>query len=246
MHVSLLHVAFQTVNFLVLVYLLQRFFYRPILSVIAERKQKVLRDQEAASAEKLAAEKLQAEFLAKLAALEDDKQRVLHDALARAESEAASLRREMEKKIESERVRQQSLLKNERSEVERQLKEQSVRLGLSIAERLLRDGAVVVDPLAAVQTALAKVAGFAEPDQQRLWAEVRLHGAELASAEPMSDAAIAQAQAAIESACGGPVRCVTHIDPKLMLGVELRLGHLSFALHLRAGLAKVQSELLST
>ncbi len=246
MHVSLLNVAFQTVNFLVLVYLLQRFFYRPILAVIAERKQKVAKEQEAAAAEKLAAEKLKAEFLAKLAALEDDKQRVLHAALVQAESEAAGLRREMTQKIESERVRQQSLLKNERLEVERQLKEQSVRLGLSIAERLLRDAAVVTDPLVAVQTALSQIAGFAEPEQHRLWAEVRLHGAELTSADPLSDQALAQTKAAIEKACGGPVGFVAHVSPKLLYGVELRLGHLSFALHLLAGLGKVQSELVAT
>lgn len=245
MHVSLLHIAFQTINFLVLVFLLQRFFYKPILGVIAERKQKIAREQELAASEKQAAEKLKADLQNKLQAIEDDKQRVLQQALVQAESQAASLRREMEQKIDGERARQTALLQSERSDVEQKLKEQSVRLGLLIAERLLREGAVVSDPLVAVHRALGQIEALPSSEQGRVWTELRLHGADLTSVDALSVTQVAQVKAAIESACQHPVSLTTQTEPKLLWGVELRLGHLSFAFHLHAGLAKVQSELLT-
>ena len=93
MQISLWNVALQTINFLVLVVLLQRFLYRPILAVIAERKQKVAREQEAAASVRQQAEQLKQEYQDKLAALQDDKQRVLSQAHAQAEVELAERRR---------------------------------------------------------------------------------------------------------------------------------------------------------
>ena len=69
MHISLWNVALQTINFLVLVFLLQRFLYRPILAVIDERKRKVALEQAAAVTDRQQAERLKQEYLDKLAAL---------------------------------------------------------------------------------------------------------------------------------------------------------------------------------
>ena len=96
MHISLWNVAFQTINFLVLVFLLQRFLYKPILAVIDERKRKVAKEQEAAVTERQQAERLKQEYLDKLAALEDEKQGVLQLAHKQAEVETLSLRRTIE------------------------------------------------------------------------------------------------------------------------------------------------------
>lgn len=244
MQISLWNVALQTINFLVLVVLLQRFLYRPILAVIAERKQKVAREQEAAASVRQQAEQLKQEYQDKLAALQDDKQRVLSQAHAQAEVELAERRRIVEQQLTDLQTRQTALLKSERVEVERQLREQAVQLGLSVAERLLCDGAVVVDPVAAAQLALRKVAELSKPEQERFFSDLVRHGGELISAQEPSSFQVQAIAAELTTAAGTAIQLTTRVDAKLVQGVELRLGHLSFALHLQAGLARVRAELL--
>ena len=180
----------------------------------------------------------------KLAALQDDKQRVLSQAHAQAEVELAERRRIVEQQLTDLQTRQTALLKSERVEVERQLREQAVQLGLSVAERLLCDGAVVVDPVAAAQLALRKVAELPKPDRERFFQELVRHGGELISAQEPSSFQVQAIAAELTTAAGTAIQLTTRVDAKLVQGVELRLGHLSFALHLQAGLARVRAELL--
>ncbi len=242
MHISLWNVAFQTINFLVLVFLLQRFLYKPILAVIDERKRKVAKEQEAAVTERQQAERLKQEYLDKLAALEDEKQGVLQLAHKQAEVETLSLRRTIEAQFDELRAKQTALLQQERDQAERELRQQAVQLGLVIAERLLQDGAVVVDPLIAVQSALRQVANLTSSERERFVIELRRHGAELYTTSAVSSGQLAAIQRELTVVAGGEVMVTTRLAPKLRVGVELRLGHLSFALHLLAGLAKVQAE----
>jgi F-type H+-transporting ATPase subunit b len=244
MHISLWNIALQTINFLVLVFLLQRFLYKPILAVIAERRQKVAHEQEAAALERQQAEQLKQDYLDKLAQLENEKAGVLQLAQKQAEVETAELRRGIEAQLADLQVRQTARLKSEREQVERELREQAVKLGLGIAERLLRDGAVVVEPLLALQLALRKVAALPEPERERCLGELRRHGGELTTITELSAPQREQLDRELAAACGVEVKLVTHVDPKLLQGVELRLGHLSFSLHLQAGLERVKLEIL--
>ena len=128
MHISLWNVALQTINFLVLVFLLQRFLYRPILAVIDERKRKVALEQTAAVTERQQAERLKQEYLDKLAALEDEKQGVLQLAQKQSEVETSALRKTIEAQFDELRAKQTALLERERNEVERELRQQAVQL----------------------------------------------------------------------------------------------------------------------
>ncbi len=244
MHISLWNVALQTINFLVLVFLLQRFLYRPILAVIDERKRKVALEQAAAVTERQQAEQLKQEYLDKLAALEDEKQGVLQLAQKQAEVETSELRKKIESQFDELRAKQTALLDRERNEVERELRQQAVQLGLVIAERLLQDGAVVADPLSAVQTAVRKIATLSLAERERLVIELRRHGAELHVTSEVSPTQLAAIRSELAALAGVEVALTTRLEPKLRVGVELRLGHLSFALHLAGALAKVQAETL--
>lgn len=246
MHVSLLNVVFQTINFLVLVFLLKRFLYGPILAVIAERKQKIQREQEATASEKREAEALKAEFVQKLAVFADEKQALRNQALAEAETEASAFRTAMELKFDSERARQNVLLENERTKVQKQLEQHALELGLLIAQKLLSSKAVETNPLEAVRFSLSQITALPQAEQDSVFSSVRQNGAELASVSPLENELVRLAEHELSRACGGTVSLACTVEPKLLWGLELRLGHLSFALHLSEALRKVKTELFPT
>jgi alternate F1F0 ATPase, F0 subunit B len=70
-------VAAQIINFLILVWLLKKFLYKPILKTVEEREKKIVAQLKEAEAIKAEAEKEQAEFLQKNDAFEQEKQALM-------------------------------------------------------------------------------------------------------------------------------------------------------------------------
>ena len=83
--------ALQAANFLVLVWLLQHFLYRPVQAIIMERQQQADGVLAAADATRAVAERLRSELEEQRAALERDRHQAVEEALARARVEAAAL-----------------------------------------------------------------------------------------------------------------------------------------------------------
>ena len=84
-------VVAQTVNFLVLVWLLKRFFYRPILNAIDAREQRIAAALAEADAKKLAGDQEREEFQRKTHELEQPCAAILSQALDEAQAERQRL-----------------------------------------------------------------------------------------------------------------------------------------------------------
>lgn len=245
MQISLWNLGFQTVNFLLLVFLLRRFLYQPILAIIDERKQKVARELQVADQANAEAAALRQQYQDKLASLEAEKQQILRAAQQQAESDAASLRKATESQLDELRSRQSSLLIREREEAERALTSHALHIGLKLAEKLLLDEAIARDPLPALQTVLRRLDALPASERERLLSSLIQQGAELVSVGEVSEAERVALQATLSSWAGQSIALAIRVDPSLVVGVEWRVGHLSFALHLRASLEKVRAETLS-
>ena len=113
MSVSWWTIALQAINFLVLVWLLHRFLYRPALAVMARRKKLVEEAFEKADQAKQAAEAEQNRFKAREAELDESRQALL----TRTHAEIAADR---EKVISEARTQADTLL----DETRRQLLEE--------------------------------------------------------------------------------------------------------------------------
>jgi F-type H+-transporting ATPase subunit b len=244
MQISLWNLGLQTVNFLVLVFLLRRFLYQPVLAIIDERKQKVARELQVADQAKAEAAALRQQYQDKLESLEDEKQQILRAAQQQAESDAASLRKATESQLDELRSRQSSLLIREREEAERALTSHALNIGLKLAEKLLLDEAIVRDPLSSLQTVLRRLDALPLSERERLLSSLIQQGAELVSVQAVSDVERVELQTKLSSWAGQSIALATRIDPSLVVGVEWRVGYLSFALHLRAGLEKARAETL--
>jgi len=129
--------ALEALNFLVLVWLLKRFFYRPVLAVIEARQAataKTIMDAEAVRRE---AEGLKSEYQRHLA--EVDKERAA--AKARLDENIAAERAArgiaLEAEIAEERRRREALEAREHSELELALERKAIAISVRFATRLL-------------------------------------------------------------------------------------------------------------
>ena len=84
-------VAAQLLNFLVLVWLMKRFLYKPILAAIAAREKLIAGELADAAARQGAAQQLGAEFAAKSTAFDQQRAALLAEAVAAAQASNAAL-----------------------------------------------------------------------------------------------------------------------------------------------------------
>lgn len=232
-------VALQAVNVLVLVWLLGRFFWRPLAAMIEQRRAAIARDLDAAAAERAAAvqareqaqaedTRLQAERATRLAAVQAEA-----DALRAAEAErmreqAAALRAaaaaEAARQAEAGEARQRALAE---------------ALAVDIAGRLAArlDGPAVRD---AFRAWLLSALEALEPAQHEA---LRRQGVELVSAAALDADERARCAEGLARVLGGAPAVQWRVDPALIAGLELRAPGLRVSNSWRADLDAMRRSL---
>lgn len=139
MSIDWITVAAQIVNFLVLIWLLKRFLYRPILDGIDAREKEIAERMGEAERIRVAAEEAKAEFEASSGKLRAGREGVLEATRQAAEAERGTLLAEARERLASERA----ALAEQRTEEARRYSEELHREGaralLSLTRKALKD-----------------------------------------------------------------------------------------------------------
>jgi len=128
---------FEVINFLVLMWLLKHFFYRPVLAVIEKRQAETAKTIADAAAMRREAEGLKSECLGRLAGV--DQERAAARAGLAEEIAAERTRRlaAVEAEVNADRQRRQMLEAREKSEREAALEREAVTIAARFASRFL-------------------------------------------------------------------------------------------------------------
>ena len=215
MHLDPWTLALQTVNVLVLVWLLARFLFRPVAAVIAARRQaadKLLADAEAVRQHALD----EATALARQRdGLASEGQHIIADARAAAEAERATLlQHAAEAAARTQADARQAMARDERAMSET-LEREAGDLAVTIATRLLQRL-----PPQALNRAFVQAAAETLTTHP---ARASLAGAELdlCSAVPLDAAAQADSRDILTRAIGGKPQVSFRTDPALIAGIEI-------------------------
>jgi len=129
----------QAANFLILVWLLRRFLFKPVNAIVARRKEELARGVAEASAETQTALKLQRDLQAQRAGIEAERQKALEEQRVQLAAE----RKKMidEARAEAEKIRTQAAMQlgEERAAAAQELFSRTIELAVDLAQRLLRE-----------------------------------------------------------------------------------------------------------
>jgi F-type H+-transporting ATPase subunit b len=232
--------GFQAVNVAILIWILARFFWRPLAAMIEQRREAANRILAEAEAKRGEAEAALAEAVKARAGFAAEREAVLAAARAAAEEESATRRAESDRRAGEIEAAARVGMAAERQAAERAFAERAARLSLEIAGRLAGrlDAAVVraafLDGLVATIRAL--------PDEKRGNAAFG-EDLEILSASPLPPDEQAAAERRIAEAFGGGVEVGFAVDPALVAGFELRGAHLIVANNWRADLDRLKTEI---
>jgi F-type H+-transporting ATPase subunit b len=132
-------VGAQIVNFIVLVWLLKRFLYKPILSAIHVREQRIKDEFADAARQKAETDHAREDLSIKDKAFDSERAALLTQAVADAAREHDRLLSEARIEVDALRAKQQALLQNERQARNDQLTRMVTAEVFAIARRALQD-----------------------------------------------------------------------------------------------------------
>lgn len=132
-------VAAQILNFLVLIWILKRFLYQPVLRVIGERQASVQKSLSDAAALREQATAELANLESERDTLRQERDAALREARSEANAERQRLTEEARAEFEAARKRWRNALDREQAEFQRELSEKAHTEVIAIADKLLRD-----------------------------------------------------------------------------------------------------------
>lgn len=241
MHLDWSTLALQTINVLVLLYLLKRFLFHPVADIIAARRQAAERILTEADTARQEAQASAAELARRAESDSVEAEAMRAAAQASADAERQRLLAEANEEVTRVRAAAARALRRDRVRLRRELQDEARDLAGTIAARLLArlPGAAATSAiLAGLDDLLAAL-----PDEQRLALATGARPLEVVSAAQLDEADRTACAALLTRRLGLSVPPRFRTDPALIAGIELRGDHAVLRHSWQAELERVAQEL---
>jgi F-type H+-transporting ATPase subunit b len=219
-------VAAQALNFLILVWLLRRFLYKPVLAAIDAREKKIAATIAAAAAQESTAQAASEELRKRSAAFDAERAGVMQKAVAEGAVERQHLIDSAHQDAQLLRAKLSQALAAERAELAHQLSLRTQAEVFALTRKALSELAGVALEERMIEVAVERLGALAEP--QRL----ALAGARtvlVRSAGDPTAAARTKLEAAIHERLGAQVGVRFETAPELVCGLELSVEGVKLA-----------------
>jgi F-type H+-transporting ATPase subunit b len=214
--------ALQTANVLILIWLLGRFFYRPLANLIEKRRAVsaglLLEAQEAHAA----AETERAEIAATRQGFAAERERVLSEARKQAQSEHDIVLKDAAAAAEKLRSDNDVQMVLERKRIDEQAMHRAAALAVDIARKLLQKLPADLASTSFLESLAGRIKTLPPSSLKLLVASARETGLEVVTAAPLNDALTAEYRKMIENFLGENVNLTYRCDPSLIAGAQIR------------------------
>ena len=127
----------QMLNFFILVWILARFAYKPLVSMMQERKERIAKDLADAQAARNEAEQFKADYAAQIANARQEAQQIVEKAVQQAEATTREQLAAAREQIEREKERARQDIVNERDRAMNSLRNEVVSLSVAMAGKVV-------------------------------------------------------------------------------------------------------------
>ena len=127
----------QMLNFFILVWILARFAYKPLVSMMQERKERIAKDLADAHAARNEAEQFKADYAAQIANARQEAQQIVEKAVQQAEATTREQLAAAREQIEREKERARQDIVNERDRAMNNLRNEVISLSVAMATKVV-------------------------------------------------------------------------------------------------------------
>ncbi len=213
--------ALQAINFLILVWLLRRFLFKPVMAIVVQRKEELARGTAEASAEKEKAINLQRELQAQRAGIDAERQKAIEEQRGQLAAERSKMIDEARAEAEKIRVQAIKQLSEERGAAAQELFSQTVELAVSIAQRLLGEVAVPSIEHAFLDRVLDQLDRLPDAEKTALGTDPGASSTVVTTAHPLDTAEEARWREQLGKRIGSVATIKFNSDAALIAGAEI-------------------------
>jgi F-type H+-transporting ATPase subunit b len=246
MQISWWTLLLQGVNFLVLVWLLQHFLFRPVQDVIEKRK----RVQREAAAEveqaRREAEAMKRRYATALAGIEVERKSEIDKAHAELEAERSRLIDDAKRTAAEQAAQAREDVERDRAAALAGLREEIADLAVKLARTTLSALTKEIPNDVVLDQLVAEIADLPPAERRRLEAEIADNGSalEVVTARRIDPTERQEWKARLEAAIGRPLTASFDEDPSLISGAIIRLPHTTIHASWADRLEQARNEIL--
>lgn len=236
--------ALQTVNVLVLIWILARFFFRPIMDIVAKRQEqanKLLAD--AAHARQEAAD-VRADADKARAKIAAERERLMAEARDAAQIEKQNLVAQSSQEIAKLHGEAEAAIARDRAAAEEAIIDRASKLAVDIAQRLLARFPHQYILCAFIDEICREVRALSSEARKNLASAAATgHPIEILTAAPLSSGETEHVRGALKEAFGVDLPFAFRSDPAIISGIELKGQNTIIRNSWRADLDRIRQEL---
>ena len=142
----------QVITFLILLFLMKRFAWKPLLKVLDDRRERIDSEFTKIDEAKASVDKLKEDYESRISSIEEEARRRIQEAVEEARLTAEKIRQEA--RIEGDMIlaKAQDSIKAEVAKAEEELKDRIVNLTVDIASKVIQERLSVNDDAKIVET----------------------------------------------------------------------------------------------
>lgn len=216
----------QIVNFLVMVFILTRFFFKPVVHILDERSKKVTGVLEEAEQREKAATEMCAEYEQKLVEMQEQVISMKQSAQEELEQTKQKFLDETRQEIQAMREKAEGELKEARQQGIYQHRRELGHLVTTLSGRLMREAGGDTFQRTAAERFVERLSKLPVEEVRQALAssESTVMGVQLASASEVSSDILERLTQQVQELSGKPVELTHKVDPTLIAGLSIRFG----------------------
>lgn len=224
----------EVINFLVLIWILKHFLYKPVLAIIAKRQEGIDKTLEDAQTLRGEAEQLQQQYEARLDHWDRERQQAREALKSELSAERTRRMDELQATLETEREKHRVAEQRRIADTQRRMEETAMTHGARFAGRVLEQAASPELEARLVEMAVAELTQLSHEQLAALHAHNGADGTRIKvlSAYPLSDQQRRQLQHALDNN-GWQANLTFAEDPSLLAGLHITMGAWVLAANLR-------------
>jgi len=244
MHIDWWTLALQTVNVLVLIWILARFFFRPVADIVAKRQEetnKILADAAAARDEAAA---IRADAEKAHAGIGAEHDRLIAEARKLAQSEKAKLLAQSSQEIAKLRSEAEASIARDRVAAQEAIIAHASEVSIDIAQRLLARLPSKIALTAFLDGLCQELCALSSEARENFMSAAAVgHAMEVVTAAPLSKEETERVRNALKEVLGAGAAFEFRTDAALIAGIELHSRNAFVRNSWRADLDRIRKEL---
>lgn len=236
--------ALQTINFAILVWLLHRFLYRPVLAAVDARRVEIDGAYTEAERARTELEKQLGAIEGERAHIAEERETALKSAAAEAEQAAAARRAQAEREAAAVVAEGEKAIADERRDALVALQHASMEFGARVARLLLEELPADYRADAWLDRLSTHIAGLSPDEREQMAARVSVAmPLRVVTAVPLPPPTADKWRDRLRAELGGDLAVVFDVDPELIAGVELHFPNSILRLSWQSQLAALRAKI---